>query len=166
MRALLLSVLCGGLVLAPLPAAAQAAPAGACTIAEARAHKADAYRAYVRAAKRYREECRRLAAQKRYAELYGSAVARWTRLGRRVGYTWTELPTLMRVIDRESGGDPQIPNSAGSGALGLMQVMPEWADGSKGWYWDRWGLPALWDRTHAPATLSHTVHMDWSQWGE
>jgi len=145
---------------------AQASPAGACSIAQAKADVVAAKKRVARAEARLTEAKRILAATRSYTSCYGASVGRWTRLGRRSGYTWGEFPTLMRVIDRESRGNPAVPNSGGSGALGLMQVMPEWADGSKDWYWDQWSLSAKWDRTNAPATLKHTVRMNWSNWGE
>ena len=158
-------VLCGLCLLSwgALPASAAD---GSCSVRDARAASLQARRAYVRAASRYREAQRVYRATIAYSEMYGPAVGRWVQLARRSGYRWDEMGILMRVIERESKGDPAIPNSQGSGALGLLQVMPEWADGSKQWYWDQWRLPALWDRTHAPTTLRHTVHMGWSNWGE
>jgi len=70
----------------------------------------------------------------------------------------------MRVIDRESGGDPSASN--GGVYIGILQIGAEWADGSKGWYWKQWGLPALWSRTSAWESLRHGSHMAWSSWGE
>lgn len=165
-RKLILLVLIGSVFYLGCARPAAARIEGACSAGEARAAESDAHRAYVRAAKRYREARHVHAATVAYSLMYGTAVGRWLRLARRSGYSWGEMGTLMRVVDRESGGYPAVPNSAGSGALGLLQVMPEWADGSKQWYWGRWGLAARWDRTSAVQTLAHCVHMSWSNWGE
>jgi soluble lytic murein transglycosylase-like protein len=135
------------------------ASSGACSAKQA-------HRAAVQAAKQAREAQRVYRATKVYSARYGKNVGRWVTLARRAGYSWYEFPTLMRVIDRESGGNPAIPNSCGSGALGLLQVMPEWAEGSKSDYWRQWHLSARWNRTNARETLRHCVHMAWSNWGE
>jgi len=161
------SLLLGGCLLAAgAPATAQASEPGACSVTKAHRAVHAAHRAYVRAASRYREAQRVLRATRAATSAFGSSVGRWVRSARRAGYAWWEMPILMRVIDRESGGDPSVPNAGGSGALGLIQIMPEWADGSKGWYWKQWGLPALWDRTSAWGSLRHGAHMSWSNWGE
>jgi hypothetical protein len=51
-------------------------------------------------------------------------VGRWVRLGHRVGWSWLQFPTLFYVIDRESGGDPDVYNYQGSGCAGLLQLAP------------------------------------------
>ena len=53
----------------------------------------------------------------------GSGWERWTPLLR---YTWPHylVPTAVQVIRYESGGAPYRYNSAGSGAFGLMQLLP------------------------------------------
>ena len=131
-------------------------------------------RAAVRAAERNLERAKARLSEARHVEsatrgygiLYGAGVSRWVRLARRSGYAWREMPILMRVIDRESGGNPSVPNGRGSGALGLLQIMSEWADGSKAWYWKPLGLTALWSRTSAWESLRHGAHMGWGNWGE
>lgn len=138
----------------------------ACSVTEAHARVHKAARAARRAEARLAEARRVLGATRGYNALYGAGVARWVWLARQSGYQWWEFPILMRVIDRESSGSPTVPNADGSGALGMLQVMPEWADGSKGWYWKQWGLPAAWDRTSPVSTLRHCSHMAWSNWGE
>ena len=165
-RQKLISVLCGSVLAASLAAPVAAADTGACSVARAKRAYAAASRAVVRAKARKREACHVLSATRRYSGMYGASVGRWTRLARRSGYQWYEFGTLMRVIDRESNGCPTIPNAEGSGALGLLQVMPEWADGSKVDFWGTWDLPAKWDRTNPRQTLRHCVHMAWSNWGE
>jgi hypothetical protein len=97
-----------------------------------------------------------------YSGVYGTAVGRWVRLASR-HYSRAELATVMLVVDRESGGSPLAANP--SGALGLLQLMPEWADGSKDWYWSQWSLPARFDRTDPRATFQHATRMAWSNWG-
>ena len=105
-----------------------------------------AARAGVQRAERRLAEARRvLTATRGYTAQYGSSVGRWTRAARRAEWPWPEFPTLMRVMGRESGGNPRIlcggyvlPLSAGDGqyddrAGGLMQVKPaprHWADPS------------------------------------
>lgn len=69
----------------------------------------------------------------------------------------------MYIVHRESGGQPDVVSV--SGAAGLLQLMHEWADGSKDWYWSRYELPALFDRTNARETLRHGRVMDPSNWG-
>ena len=75
-----------------------------------------------------RKARRVLAATRTYSARFGTSVGRWTRLSRRVGWPWSQLDTLMFVIDRESNGDPNVANYQGSGATGLLQLMPiHWA---------------------------------------
>lgn len=163
---LLAGLLLGAACLAGAGAAGAATGTGACGVDQARHRVRDAERAVARAQARLREARHVESATRDYSGLYGAGVARWVLASRRAGYAWWEMPILMRVIDRESEGDPSVPNAGGSGALGLLQVMPEWADGSKGWYWKQWGLPALWSRTSAWESLRHGSHMAWSNWGE
>lgn len=94
-----------------------ASASGACSASQARA-------AMLRERAEYIEAVRVYEATRKYAIAYGKSVARWTRLSRRVGWSWATMPTLMRVIGRESGGDPAVYNYAGSGAAGLLQLMP------------------------------------------
>lgn len=141
---------------------AMALPASGNVACSARQAKRDV----VKARLHYIETKRVYRATVTYSELYSPGVGRWVRLARKAGYTWSEMPTLMRVIDRESEGNAGVPNIEGSGALGLLQVMPEWSNGSKVDYWKQWNLPAKWDRTDPWETLRHTVHMSWTNWGE
>lgn len=145
---------------------ALAAPAGTCSVTQAKQDLRLAERSLERAKQRVAEAKYVLDATRTFSSQYGASVGRWVRAARRADYTRGEMPILMRVTDRESGGDPTIPNQAGSAALGLLQIMPEWADGSKGWYWQPYGHPALWDRTSGVESLRHGVHMSWSNWGE
>ena len=68
----------------------------------------------------------------------------------------------MLAVSVESGGNPEASNNGFY--IGLMQVGPEWANGSKQWYWNQWDLSARWDRTDAHQTFEHTTHMAWSAW--
>src|SRR5665647_200647 len=122
------SLLLGGCLLAAgAPAAAQATEPGACSVTKAHRAVHAAHRVYVRAASRYREAKRVLSATRAAASLYGSGVARWVRLARGTGWPWSQIPTLMLVIDRESGGNPNAknPTSTASGLLQLMSI--HWA---------------------------------------
>ena len=101
--------------------------ADACPTWRAERDVRDAKRAVNRAERRLAEAKRVLAATKTYSGTYGSSVGRWTRLSRRTGWAWTCLPTLMLIIDRESGGDPNADNPVSS-ASGLLQLMSiHWA---------------------------------------
>lgn len=80
--------------------------------------------AHAKAEKRLAEAKRVLSATKSYSATYGSSVGRWTRLARRTGWPWPQFPTLMYVIERESGGNPSVFNYQGSGAAGLLQLAP------------------------------------------
>jgi len=163
---LLAGLLLGAATLAGAGTAGAATGTGPCSAKQAHRAVHAAHRAYVRAASRYREAKRVLSKTRAATSTFGSSVGRWVRLARRAGYAWWEMPILMRVVDRESEGDPSVPNTGGSGALGLLQIMPEWADGSKGWYWKQWRLHARWDRTSAWESLRHGSHMGWGNWGE
>lgn len=77
-----------------------------------------------RAEQRLAEAKKVLTATRTYTALHGPAVGRWVRCSRRVGWQWSSIPTLMYVIDRESNGDPAVQNYMGSGATGLLQLMP------------------------------------------
>lgn len=102
-----------------------AAPAlgdAACPTWQAERDVRQARRAHARAERRLAEAKRVLAATRTYSAAYGANVGRWTRLARRVGWQWGCFPTLMLVIDRESGGDPHAANPTSS-ARGLVQLM-------------------------------------------
>src|SRR5665647_2502320 len=123
-------VLGGSLLAAGAPATAQAAEPGACSVTKAHRAVHAAHRAYVRAASRYREAQRVLRATRSASDRYGANTGRWVRLARCVGWPWGQMPTLMFVIDRESGGDPAAKNPA-STASGLLQFLSDW-------WSDRW----------------------------
>ena len=123
-------VLGGSLLAAGAPAAAQATEPGACSVTKAHRAVHAAHRAYVRAASRYREAQRVLSATRAAASLYGAGVARWVRLARGTGWPWGQIPQLMFVIARESGGDPNAKNPT-STASGLLQFL-------SGWFAGRW----------------------------
>lgn len=53
---------------------------------------------------------------------HGDAVARWYTLV--ASYSDWDVCTGLHIIDLESGGDPNIWNSQGSGACGLWQTLP------------------------------------------
>ena len=105
-------------------ASTAAAATGACSVSAARDDVSAARSALRRAEARLAEARRVLAATEAYSSDYGSNVGRWVRLSRRVAWPWSAMPTLMFVIDRESNGDPAVYNWSGSGAAGLLQLMP------------------------------------------
>ena len=100
------------------------APAGSCSVTQAKRDVAAAKRAVARAEARLREARHVLSSTRQYVSEYGSGVGRWTRLARRVGWPWPQFPTLMYVINRESGGNPAVYNYQGSGCAGLLQLAP------------------------------------------
>lgn len=114
MRKIAVLVLVGACLLAVAGAPALASEPGACSVKQAR-------RDVARAQHKLDEARRVLAATRHYSAAYGTSVGRWVRLSRRVGWTWGQFPTLMLVIDRESGGDPHAQNP--SSASGLLQLM-------------------------------------------
>lgn len=127
------------------PAAADGA---ACPVWKAR-------RDVERAEARLREAKRVLAETKRYSSLYGPAVGRWVRLARREGFGWSQLPTAMSVIHRESRGDPRAKNPA-STASGLFQFLSSWWLGK-------------WDPFDPVKSMHHAEKavraVGWSPWG-
>lgn len=52
-------------------------------------------------------------------------VGRWVWLSRQTGWQWSSLDILIHIIARESSGMPGVLNTQGSGALGLLQEMPD-----------------------------------------
>ena len=70
-----------------------------------------------------RDAQRVLTATRHYESAYGINVARWVWLADDVGWPYSTWPTLMMVVERESGGSPKALN-ASSGAAGLLQFMP------------------------------------------
>jgi len=118
---------------------ALSAPAGSCTYAEAKGHVADARRSLARAEHRLAEARRVAAATALYSSRYGESVGRWVRAARRVGWSWSDIDTLMLVVYTESKGDPH----AWSGYYaGLMQFGRPWWEGK-------------WDPFHGPTSLAH-----------
>jgi len=111
-------------------------------VREARAALADAQRV--------------LTATRRYSREYGATVGRWVWLADDVGWPPAQWPTLFFVVDRESGGFPGIMNSQGSGAAGLLQLMP-------GWYTGQWGLPA--GNPRDPRYNLRSGHLMWHKEG-
>lgn len=111
--------------------AAPALGADACPAWQAERDVRAARQALERAEKRLAEAKRVLSATRTYNAQYGTSVGRWVRLSRRVGWPWSQMPTLMYVVDRESGGNPYAKNPV-STASGLMQFLSFW------WYgkWD------------------------------
>jgi hypothetical protein len=67
--------------------------------------------------------------------LFAPAVERWRALV--ASYFPPEtVERMLRVLRCESGGDPSIANREGSGALGLLQIMPFWQKTYPGDYTD------------------------------
>ena len=90
-----------------------------------------AHRAYLKA-KASADEAKRVWTETAtYSRIYGAKVGRWLALSRRAGFTWGDVPHLMYVVRRESGGDPHAKNPA-STASGLMQFLAFWWEGK----WD------------------------------
>jgi hypothetical protein len=118
--AIIVLVLCGFLL---LPAAARAS--ASCPTWQAERDVKAAKKALHRAEKRLQEAKWVLSATKRYTGQYGACTGRWTRLARRVGFPRTQLPTLMYVVHRESGGDPNAKNPS-STSSGLRQFLSGW----------------------------------------
>ena len=132
-----LMVVCGLLLTAAVAVPAPATTAGACSVTQAERDVREAKRAYVRAAGRLSEARNVLSATRTYNAMYGTGVGRWVRCARRSGWSWTQFPVLMRVIDGESRGNPSAVNPT-SGAAGLLQHLPSWYQG-------RW-----WQHTYDP----------------
>jgi hypothetical protein len=103
--------------------AATSSPACSITEAHARVHKAA--RAARKTEARLEEAKRVLTATRAYTAQYGNNVSRWIWLSRQVGWPWGCFPTLMMIIDRESGGNPLAKNPS-STASGLMQFLSSW----------------------------------------
>jgi hypothetical protein len=147
----------GGGVLFASPGPALASD-GACSLREARSHVHNAERVLERAKTRLREARHVADATRTYSALYGTSVGRWVHLARRVGWPWSQMGTLLRVVDRESGGNPYAKNPV-STASGLLQFLSGWWAGKwnpfdprqslrHGWYavrdggWSPWYLTA------------------------
>lgn len=100
------------------------APSATAGYADARS-LSDTHATVIRIASRLREARHVEDATEHYTELYGGAVGRWVWLAREVGWRWTDIPTLMAIIKRESNGQPTATNPY-SGAAGLLQFIPSW----------------------------------------
>jgi hypothetical protein len=94
------------------------------SVKHARAHVQQAARRVREAQKTLADARRVLTATRRYSAQYGPAVSRWTWLSRDTGWGWSEIPQLLFIVDRESGGSESILNAQGSGACGLLQILP------------------------------------------
>ncbi len=80
-----------------------------------------------------RKQLERLTTRLRYQMTHpggSSNGVRWKPLMRWVGWPEYHLPTLTRIVMRESSGRPNALNPS-SGAAGLLQFMPQWYRG----YW-------------------------------
>ena len=96
---------------------------GVCTVADANQMVKRAEAKLLRAQQELREAKRVLAATKEFSSFYGSRVGRWVNLCRRSGFSWPNIAICMKVINRESRGDPK----AFSGYYaGLWQMSPSW----------------------------------------
>jgi soluble lytic murein transglycosylase-like protein len=114
---------------------------GACGIPQAKRAALKAHKALVKA-KAADKEARHVLSATRYYSNHNyddfcgrhiedpAKVGRWVSLARKAGWPWSAMDTLMHVIARESSGYPGVPNSEGSGAAGLLQLMPGWYNGS------------------------------------
>ena len=69
-----------------------------------------------------------------YTAEYGGGVGRWVWLARDVGWCKGDIPVLMCVISRESGGNPRAQNPT-STASGLLQFLAFHFDGSGDYGW-------------------------------
>lgn len=130
-------------------------PNGAFSARDARADVRAAERNLERAETRLRE-ARHVERDTRAAsDRYGHDVGRWVRLARHVGWPWGQIPMLMYVIHRESGGNPAAKNPA-STASGLLQFLSSW------WY-------GKWNPFNAAENLHHGFHawlnVRWQPWG-
>lgn len=116
----------GGVCALPYAAPAEA-DAAALTCSAAQAKK----QLQARVAERQRAERREAEARyvlyqtRKYSSLYGAGVGRWVRLARRVGWPKAQLPTLFKVIYRESRGNPAAVSSCGT-YVGLLQFNAAW----------------------------------------
>ena len=135
--AIILAVLLAGAGLAAGPRPALAA-SGAVSISEAHARVHAAARAVARAEARLREAKHVESATRLYSGVYGANVGRWVWTARRVGWRWSEIPTLMLVVRTESGGNP---NAWSGYYAGLMQFGRPWWEGK-------------WNPFHGPTNLA------------
>jgi hypothetical protein len=87
---------------------------------------------------------------------YGGGVERWRGLALEVGWSEAELPTLLRIIRAESGGNPRAFN-ASSRCSGLLQLHPCWWDG-------RWSFDPFDPRLNLAYGLKVKRLSGWSAW--
>lgn len=152
-------VVCLGCLLGAGSATAGAKGYESCGAREAKARVTAAHRATLRAEAREREARHVLDATRAEIGQYGVGVGRWVWLARDCGWGWAQLPELVYVIDRESGGSPMALN-ASSEAAGLLQLMPQW-------YHGEWGYPAFNPfnpRENLTAGWWMWRHSGWSPW--
>jgi len=114
------------------------AASGAVSASEAHARVHAAARAVARAEARLREAKHVESATRLYSGVYGANVGRWVWTARRVGWRWSEIPTLMLVVRTESGGNP---NAWSGYYAGLMQFGRPWWEGK-------------WNPFHGPTNLA------------
>ena len=111
-----------------------------------------------RAERRAREAAERAAAEaaQAHAVHYGSGAEQWRGLALEVGWSEAELPTLLRIIRAESGGNPRAFN-ASSRCSGLLQLHPCWWDG-------RWSFDPFDPRLNLAYGLKVKRLSGWSAW--
>jgi hypothetical protein len=124
-KTVMVVVLCGLLLLAGAATAGAQGYEGV-SVRRAAQYVRAAERDVARAKAALRESRTVANATRTYSAQYGSVVGRWVWLASDVGWPNSQWPTLFYVIHRESGGYPGIMNSQGSGAAGLLQLMPGW----------------------------------------
>ena len=159
-RIMLACVLAVAILLTLLVVIAGPGVAGAsdtCSVRQAR-------RTMARERAQYREALHVYRATRYYSDLYRPDVGRWVRLARRCGWTWADMPWLMRQMEQESNGQP-CPNGSRDG---FLQILPYWwdfhASPNAADYWAAKGLPFPWDATSPRQTLIHARVMDRSNW--
>jgi hypothetical protein len=94
----------------------------------------DAHARVTRLANELREARHVESATRQYSHSYGSDVGRWVWLARQSGWKWTQIPNLMYIINRESGGSPTAKNPV-STASGLLQFLAFHFDGTGDYGW-------------------------------
>src|SRR5665647_3235423 len=98
-------LLCGCLLAAGTPAAAQATVPGACNVRQAHQRVHDAERAVARAQARLSEARYVERATRQSSALYGSNVGRWVRLARSEGFPRSTIGDVSLLMFTESRGD-------------------------------------------------------------
>ncbi len=109
-----------------------------------------------RAERRAREAAERAAAEaaQAHAVHYGSGAEQWRGLALEVGWSEAELPTLLRIIEAESGGNPRATNGQ---YRGLLQF-------SAYWYDDYWHFDPYDPRQALSYGLKLKRMCGWGQW--